>query len=78
VRVAARLDGDVLAMEVADWGPALDADAASPHARDRGLGLGLQLCRSLMRHAGGSLETTVGADGGTVASVRLPLSAAEG
>jgi signal transduction histidine kinase len=86
LRVATRLDGECIEIEIGDTGSGLSPDAAQRAfeafytTRDvgKGTGLGLDIARRIVveRHAGSialeSLPT------GTVARVRLPLRASEG
>lgn len=57
-------------LAVADQGPGL---GANPHASERGSGLGLALCRSLVDRAGGELRVTRDGPSGTTFAVHLPL-----
>jgi two-component system OmpR family sensor kinase len=69
VRVAACLDGDVLVLRVADDG---HPTPALRRALDgRSTGLGLDIVRSLLAEAGGSLRLDPGS-GGVVLEARLP------
>jgi signal transduction histidine kinase len=81
VEVTISVEGDQAAVSIVDGGPGLP-DAVrerlfSPHVTTKvgGSGMGLFLARQLVvgMH-GGTLEMTDGDDGGTVATVRLPLS----
>jgi signal transduction histidine kinase len=65
-------DREVL-VRVADSGPGLSASRASAATRpSSGSGLGLELCRALIGHAGGRMELERDATTGTVFVLRLP------
>jgi signal transduction histidine kinase len=81
VEVAISVEGEEAVVSIIDGGPGLP-DAVrerlfSPHVTTKvgGSGMGLFLARQLVvgMH-GGTLEMVDGADGGTVATIRLPLS----
>ena len=70
---AADLDG-TLVLRVTDPGPATAPPSAwGESAATRGLGLGLELCRALVAHAGGGLADRSDATG-TVFEARLPIT----
>lgn len=80
VTVAARREGETVVVRVEDRGEGLPQEVRErlfrPHTttRPEGSGMGLYLARELVRADGGTLELTDGAEGGTVATVRLPLA----
>jgi signal transduction histidine kinase len=73
-------EDDVAVVRVVDGGPGLPEEVRqklySPHVTTKvgGSGMGLFLARQLLvgMH-GGALEIADGADGGTIATIRLPL-----
>ncbi len=71
VRATFRRDGDLLELAVADNGVGM---AAGPLGRT-GDGVGGQLLRGLATQLGGRLETAAGEVGGTVRTLRFPVSA---
>jgi len=83
IHVTTRASAEEVVVEVVDNGKGMDADTLgrafdeyfSTKPTGRGSGLGLSLCRELMRDAGGSigLDSTPGA--GTIARLVLPLKA---
>ena len=83
LRVAARLDGDHVVVEIADTGPGMPPEVAARAfeafftTKDvgRGTGLGLDIARRVVveRHLG-TIEVLTGPDGvGTLMKVRLPV-----
>jgi signal transduction histidine kinase len=82
IEVTISVEGDEAVVDIVDGGPGLP-DAVrerlfSPHVTTKvgGSGMGLFLARQLVvgMH-GGTLEMVDGEDGGTVATIRIPLSA---
>jgi two-component system sensor histidine kinase BaeS len=81
VTVAVRADGDGLALEVADTGRGMDAEAAA-RAFDRfwrsgdasGAGLGLSIVRDLVTAHGGTVELASAEGRGTVVVCRFPTA----
>ena len=77
IRISAAEHDGTLVLRVADPGPASAPPADwSEGAPAKGLGLGLELCRALVAHAGGSLADRSDA-GGTVFEARLPITRAD-
>ncbi|MBF0296377.1 MAG: MCP four helix bundle domain-containing protein [Magnetococcales bacterium] len=82
VRVSARREGEILAIQVRDWGAGLAPDVAGkifePFFTTKksgvGVGLGLPICYSIAQQLGGTLEVTNAAAGGVAATLRLPIS----
>ena len=79
VRIAARLGAELLEIEVADTGPGIPdqvrARLFEPFAgssKAAGNGLGLAICRELMRAHGGEIELAGTSERGTVFRLRLP------
>ena len=84
IRVTLRADGRQAVVEVVDQGPGIPADKREdvfarfsrwrPHGyEDRtGSGLGLFLCRSIVREHGGDASLDATPNGGTILRVRLP------
>lgn len=70
VAVSAELRDGALRVTVADDGPADDGEGGA--APPRGAGLGLELSRALLAHAGGALERDTSA-AGSAWTVRLPV-----
>lgn len=70
VAVSAELRDGALRVTVADDGPAQAGEGGAPLAR--GAGLGLELSRALLAHAGGALERDASA-AGSAWTVRLPV-----
>jgi signal transduction histidine kinase len=83
-RVALRQDPEQLVVTVADSGPGIPADAVElafkpfrrlEQSRSRetgGVGLGLTIARDIVRAHGGSLTLANGAEGGLIATLKLP------
>ena len=79
LRIAARLGAELLEIEVADTGPGIPdqvrARLFEPFAgssKTAGNGLGLAICRELMRAHGGEIELAGTSERGTVFRLRLP------
>lgn len=73
VRVSAEVLPSWLGVRVEDAGPpAADARAEGGRVPAEGAGLGLELCRALAAHAGGSLDVERCGPGGTSFVLRLP------
>lgn len=86
IRVKIREDGGDLRLTVDDQGLGIPQEDASrvfdpfvkldpSRGHHTGYGLGLNLCQRIVEAHQGSIELTARAEGGTRASVRLPLSA---
>ncbi|HEX2211163.1 MAG TPA: HAMP domain-containing sensor histidine kinase [Longimicrobium sp.] len=73
VTVSAQLRDGALRVTVADGGPARPGDGGE--LLSRGAGLGLELSRALLAHAGGGLERDPSA-GGSAWTLRLPVARA--
>ncbi|MET0592854.1 MAG: ATP-binding protein [Polyangiaceae bacterium] len=81
VAISTGIEGDVFAIKVADTGhgipEGLRERVLEPFFTTKpvgaGTGLGLSITYSIVRKHGGTLELSSGADGGTVAAIRLPL-----
>ncbi len=80
-------DGKNAVVTIADNGPGIAADmiekifdsfvtGASPADTGRGLGLGLSICRTIVRAHGGTITAGTVPSGGTVFTIVLPLAAA--
>ncbi|HEV2130829.1 MAG TPA: ATP-binding protein, partial [Longimicrobiaceae bacterium] len=69
IRISACASGRELTVRVEDTGPGLSARRQSGSG---GSGIGLELCRSLVRRAGGSLELERDSPDGTSFVLRLP------
>ena len=80
IRVSARGENGAIAIEVADNGPGVPEEARAHlfepfyTTKARGTGLGLPTARRFVEAHGGTLELVDGADGGTIARLRLPRS----
>ena len=81
IRVAARLDGAHVRVEVVDDGPGLDPAVrerlfepfVTTKAAGKGTGLGLSVSRRILTSCGGTLEVFDREPRGVVARVRLPV-----
>ncbi len=83
LRVAARLDGEWLAVEVADRGPGLPEEALDRvfdlfyrvpgGGQVHGHGLGLAICKALVLAHGGTVRARNREGGGALFELRLPL-----
>lgn len=84
IAVAARRDGDRVAIEIDDDGPGIPAAQRAEVFRPffttkpRGLGMGLTLARRVVERLGGTLDLAPRAPHGTRVSVRLPVVDAPG
>lgn len=80
VKVAAGREGGTVVIRIEDRGEGIPEEVRErlfrPHTttRPEGSGMGLYLARELIRADGGSLALEDGAERGTVATVRLPLT----
>ncbi len=78
---AARSDGDMVEVRVADTGPGLSAQVRARlfqpcvTTKPDGLGVGLSICRSIIESHGGQLSAEDNREGGTVFRFTLPASA---
>jgi K+-sensing histidine kinase KdpD len=80
LEIEAREDGDSIAIEVADRGPGLPADAGQKlfekffrgDDRASGVGLGLAICRGILRAHGGELTARNRRNGGARFCLTLP------
>jgi len=83
IRVSSRASGEEVLLDVVDNGKGMDAatlakafdEYFSTKSIDRGSGLGLSLCRDLMREAGGSISLESSPGAGTRVHLALPLRA---
>jgi two-component system sensor histidine kinase KdpD len=84
LELEARLGGDHVAIEVRDRGPGIRSEEAellferfyrgeSTTPRDGGVGLGLTICRAIVRAHGGDIDIRNRDGGGAVARFSLPL-----
>lgn len=85
VRVDCRLEGDVVAVTIADDGPGIPDDVAasifdpffSTRPVGQGTGLGLSVAHSIVRGLGGTIALDTEPGRGSAFTVRLPLTARE-
>ncbi|MCB1962408.1 MAG: HAMP domain-containing histidine kinase [Rhodocyclaceae bacterium] len=83
VEVSTAQRGAMLSIAIADRGPgipdtvlaSINAPQTRAHLPSEGLGIGLMLSASAIEQLGGSLEYTARRDGGTIATVTLPIAA---
>jgi len=79
VTIATRRREHVAEITVADRGPGVDADQAERiftpffSTRTEGLGLGLNICRTIVEAHGGQIEITRPAEGGAAFTFSLPI-----
>jgi len=80
VQVSTRVDGDWVEIQVADSGPGIPASVAERlfepffTTKAQGIGLGLSICKSIIKAHNGSLQFSTNAWGGTTFQVRLPAA----
>lgn len=80
VRLTARISGSHLGLAVEDDGPGLSPSMAQNvfkpfhTTKDKGSGLGLAICTKITEAHGGEINTGKSALGGTLFTIRLPLS----
>jgi two-component system sensor histidine kinase KdpD len=83
IEVSARVDGDALAVAVADRGPGLALEDQErvfekfyrAKTAGTGAGLGLAICKAVVEAHGGSIRAENGPHGGAVFRLTLPLGA---
>lgn len=83
IEVEARVEGDRVSVSVLDRGPGIQQDALdrifepfvrlSEGAPQKGVGLGLPVCRRLMQAQGGDVAVTAREGGGSILTFWLPL-----
>jgi len=82
VEIRAKSEGQRIQVEVADRGPGLDAGEEErvfekfyrgTNARASGVGLGLSICRSIVKAHGGSITAENQEGGGAVFRIELPV-----
>ena len=79
LQLGTHTDGDFACLQVLDRGPGLPPEVAQRlfepffTTRAEGLGLGLNICRSIVESMGGALLARHRAEGGAVFEIRLPL-----
>jgi signal transduction histidine kinase/integral membrane sensor domain MASE1 len=82
--LTAQYDNDKVEITVIDRGPGIDSECESRlfnaffTTKERGLGLGLPICSSIIERHGGSLSLSNNADGGATARVHLPAERMKG
>ena len=80
IRIETVAEGDVLVFRVTDRGRGIDEDAArrifDPFftTKDEGMGMGLNICRSIAELHGGRLGFEPNPEGGTIFTFSLPLA----
>lgn len=83
VEVRARAGSGEVVLDVCDRGPGLDASTAprifekffrGDHPGRHGVGLGLPICRAIVKAHGGSIEANNRQGGGAVFRIRLPVT----
>lgn len=72
VRVSVELMARSLVVRVEDSGPGLSAHRAQGSTSSSGMGLGLELCRTLVTRAGGTLDVEQDGPDGTCFRLQLP------
>lgn len=80
--VSSTVEGDVLALSVADSGPGISAEdlhrsysfATRCGGFEQGMGLGLSIARKTAELLGHSFDVTTGEQSGTCIKVRVPLA----
>ena len=76
-------DGDLAFVEIRDTGPGLPpavlAKLFQPFVttKERGMGIGLNICQSIMEAHGGNIQAPTASEGGAVFRIRLPLDLGE-
>jgi two-component system sensor histidine kinase DctS len=82
LHIAAAADAQVVSIRIADRGPGIPADIAARlfepffTTKAEGMGMGLNICRSIVEAHHGRLEVEANPDGGSVFVMRLPLAEA--
>jgi C4-dicarboxylate-specific signal transduction histidine kinase len=80
IDISARRAGEMIDLHIADNGPGMDDDIAvnlfSPFitTKEKGTGLGLPLCRTMVEANGGKISLIRHDDRGTVFSITLPCA----
>ncbi len=78
-----RSDGGMLRLDVADQGPGIAPDLAErlydpfTSTKSQGMGMGLNICRSIVELLHGNLSHEPNRGGGTVFTIRLPIAPAD-
>jgi two-component system sensor kinase FixL len=73
------LDGDFAFVEIRDTGPGLPAEVLAKlfqpfvTTKERGMGIGLNICQSIMEAHGGNIQAPTPNEGGAIFRIRLPL-----
>ena len=80
IRIETLAGDTMLTFRVTDWGRGIDEDAArrifDPFftTKDEGMGMGLNICRSIAELHGGRLGFEANPEGGTIFTFSLPLA----
>ena len=75
IRISAGLSPSMLTVRIADCGPGLSTSRAQAPSAASGSRLGLELCRSMLGRAGGSLVVERDGEDGTTFAIHLPALA---
>ena len=73
------LEDDFAFVMIRDTGPGLPPEILAKlfqpfvTTKEKGMGIGLNICQSIMEAHGGSIEAPAGGEGGAVFRIRLPL-----